>query len=616
MASLTGAKRTLNINIGVMGHVDSGKTSLVKTLSTILSTAALDKHKQEQERGITLDLGFSSFSTEIPDHLKELNIADTLQFTLVDCPGHASLIRTIIGGAQIIDMMILVIDITKGIQTQTAECIVIGEICCAPEDVVIVLNKIDLIPKVEREARIKKAKDQLVKVFARTIFRNAPMIQVSAKVGGEKIAAVGGSKSSAEDGTPSETIGIDTLVETIRTRVRVPQRDPEGTMLFAIDHCFPIKGKGTILTGTVLSGTLRVNDSVEIASLRVEKKIKSMQMFRKPVSEASQGDRVGMCVAGLDAALIERGLATTPSTVPTVHACIAYVRKIRFFKGACASKSRVHVTAGHSTVMATVQFFGYQEAQSQALAVVASRGAAAAAGGGGGGESKGTTSTASSGGGGGNVMRNWSPKEFDASIDYCYQEALVPPKDGAKHGQYALLEFDTPLITPIGSIIIASRLDTDSSTDSCRLVFHGKILNNMEKSSSNVAPGAGVGSGPAVMVGGGEYHHPHEFVQIYKHKERTGTIVRMKSSTDVIVSGMFAKDSDLKRFLNMQVVFECEGGELMKGRVEGKFGSSGKLVVTVPDSSKLKLKQTCYLRFKKYVFDADKKAMHQQPGKR
>ena len=85
--------------------------------------------------------------------------------------------------------------------------------------------------------------------------------------------------------------------------------------------------------GTVLSGTIKINDTIEIASLRIEKKIKSIQMFRKPVQAAGQGDRVGMCVASLDAALIERGLATTPGTVPTVHACIAYVRKIRFFKG-------------------------------------------------------------------------------------------------------------------------------------------------------------------------------------------------------------------------------------------------------------------------------------------
>ena len=84
-------------------------------MSTALSTAALDKHPQSKERGITLDLGFSSFTVPMPEHLQQLP-GQTLQFTLVDCPGHASLIRTIIGGAQIIDMMILVVDVTKGIQ--------------------------------------------------------------------------------------------------------------------------------------------------------------------------------------------------------------------------------------------------------------------------------------------------------------------------------------------------------------------------------------------------------------------------------------------------------------------------------------------------------------------
>lgn len=93
------------------------------------STAAFDKNPQSQARGITLDLGFSSFAVPIPDRLRVPG-KDTLQFTLVDCPGHASLIRTIIGGAQIIDLMLLVIDATKGIQTQTAECIVIGEVTC------------------------------------------------------------------------------------------------------------------------------------------------------------------------------------------------------------------------------------------------------------------------------------------------------------------------------------------------------------------------------------------------------------------------------------------------------------------------------------------------------
>lgn len=100
------------------------QTSLVRALSTVLSTAALDKHPQSRERGITLDLGFSAFSVPPPPSLAASYSA--VQFTLVDCPGHASLIRTVIGGAQIIDMMLLVVDATKGMQTQTAECVVIG----------------------------------------------------------------------------------------------------------------------------------------------------------------------------------------------------------------------------------------------------------------------------------------------------------------------------------------------------------------------------------------------------------------------------------------------------------------------------------------------------------
>ena len=107
----------------------SGKTSLAKALSTTASTAAFDKNPQSKERGITLDLGFSSFQVDSPDHIKDKY--EKTQYTLVDCPGHASLIRTIIGGAQIIDLMILVVDIIKGVQTQTAECLVIGEITCS-----------------------------------------------------------------------------------------------------------------------------------------------------------------------------------------------------------------------------------------------------------------------------------------------------------------------------------------------------------------------------------------------------------------------------------------------------------------------------------------------------
>lgn len=152
--AVSSSKKVLNFNIGVLGHIDSGKTSLVKALSSTASTASFDKNPQSQERGITLDLGFSSFQVPIPEHLKHHDLYDVLQFTLVDCPGHASLIRTIIGGAQIIDMMMLIVDVTKGMQTQTAECLVIGEILC--EKLVVVLNKIDLLKEEKRDVLVEK----------------------------------------------------------------------------------------------------------------------------------------------------------------------------------------------------------------------------------------------------------------------------------------------------------------------------------------------------------------------------------------------------------------------------------------------------------------------------
>ncbi|CUG51402.1 selenocysteine-specific elongation factor, putative [Bodo saltans] len=100
----------LNVNVGILGHVDSGKTSLSKALSTVSSTASFDKNPQSMERGMTLDLGFSSFTVDVSGHnqFAAKNI-QTLQVTLVDCPGHASLIRTVIGGAQIVDCLVVVV---------------------------------------------------------------------------------------------------------------------------------------------------------------------------------------------------------------------------------------------------------------------------------------------------------------------------------------------------------------------------------------------------------------------------------------------------------------------------------------------------------------------------
>lgn len=157
--------------------MDSGKTSLCRILSEITSTASLDKNPQSQERGITLDLGFSAFLTKMPEKFSNKVKEEYLQFTLVDCPGHGSLLKTIIGGAQIIDIMLLVVDITKGIQTQTAECIIIAELFV--DKLIVVLNKIDML---EDQKQIDSKTNALRKVFGKTKFgQDVFMIPVSTK---------------------------------------------------------------------------------------------------------------------------------------------------------------------------------------------------------------------------------------------------------------------------------------------------------------------------------------------------------------------------------------------------------------------------------------------------
>ena len=254
MASASAAAappRLLNVNVGILGHIDSGKTSLARALSTTLSTAALDKHPQSVERGITLDLGFSSFTAPLPARLADAPY-DAVQVTLVDCPGHASLIRTIMGGAQIIDMMLLVIDVNKGapaqrlcgceatrrvlalcrgsltpprragIQTQTAECLVIGEL--TTDQLVVVLNKADLLPEETRTASLAKLQKRLTATFAATRFAGCPQIVVSARPGGGDSMAAGGAWWRARRVRLSGTLLTRAPPHAPATRARRPAR--------------------------------------------------------------------------------------------------------------------------------------------------------------------------------------------------------------------------------------------------------------------------------------------------------------------------------------------------------------------------------------------------------
>lgn len=492
------APQILNINVGVLGHVDSGKTSLAKALSTVSSTASFDKNPQSQARGITLDLGFSSFTVPtVPEHLASPEIS-ALQYTLVDCPGHASLIRTIIGGAQIIDLMMLVIDITKGIQTQTAECLVIGEITCPK--MLIVLNKVDLIASEKREAAIEKLKKRLRQALAKTKFKDAPMVIVSA---------------NPENG---DSEGIENLISNLQTLTTMPQRNVDGPFLFSVDHCFGIRGQGTVLTGTVLQGQVHVNENVEIVTIRESRKVKSMQMFKKPVNMASQGDRVGICVSQFDAKLLERGLVTTPGFVPWIWGAIIDLQTIPYFKGEISSKAKFHISLGHETVLAKITLF-------QGIGPNA--------------------------------------EEFSFERQFLFKENLQEDGDVdsvvGKQSIFALLEFDKALPVVPGCKVLGSKLDINSNSATCRLAFHGQLLEMFEAKDYHLKELPGL--------------------KIYKEKSKTGVVERASNDCEVICKSMFKKETNLALFTGLKVALST--GE--KGVIEDSFGQSGKFKVRIPD---------------------------------
>ncbi|KAI3370139.1 hypothetical protein L3Q82_024927, partial [Scortum barcoo] len=522
--SADGRAATLNFNIGVLGHVDSGKTSLARALSSTASTAAFDKNPQSRERGITLDLGFSSFTVDLPEHLRDAGDQprryDSLQFTLVDCPGHASLIRTIIGGAQIIDLMMLVVDVVKGVQTQTAECLLIGELTCPR--MMVVLNKIDLLPPNKRQSAIEKMTKRLHKTLESTRFKECPVIAVAAKPGGPE----------APD--TEEPLGVPDLIELLKKQTYLPKRDPGGDLLMAVDHCFSIRGQGTVMTGTILQGSLAINDSVEIPALKVTKKIKSVQMFRKPVSGAMQGDRVGVCVTQFDPKLLERGVVCTPGSLRTIYAAIISVRKIGYFKGSLATRAKFHITVGHETVMARVIFFGLPPVSAPEPPS----------------DTKPTPPQPCS---------LETPFTFDR--EYFYQDEYITSQGEASSGpdpeQWALLEFERPVTCPSLCLVIGSKLDTDIHANACRLAFQGYLLHGFEDKGYT------------------ETALPR--LHIYKTKHKEGQVERVTDDYTVIGRNLFKKETNLQLFVGLKVTLST--GET--GIIEGGFGQSGKFKIRV-----------------------------------
>lgn len=255
-----------NIVLGTAGHIDHGKSALVKALTGIDP----DRLKEEKERGITIDLGFA-----------HLIYPDGLTIGIIDVPGHERLIRNMLAGACGIDMVLLVIAADEGIMPQTIEHLNICNILKIKSGI-IVITKIDLVEK----EWLTLIEEDVKKFIKDSFLENADIIHVSAKT----------------------NENIDLLKEKIKEEaLKIQQRSFNGVFRLPIDRVFSLKGFGTVVTGTIFSGKIKVAEEVEILPSKIKTKVRGLQSHGKNLVEACAGQRIAINLQGVEKNLLKRG---------------------------------------------------------------------------------------------------------------------------------------------------------------------------------------------------------------------------------------------------------------------------------------------------------------------
>ena len=279
-----------HVNIGTIGHVDHGKTTLTAAITKVLAAkgyaqfedyADIDKAPEERERGITINTAHVEYRT------------DKRHYAHVDCPGHADYVKNMITGAAQMDGAILVIAATDGPMAQTREHLLLAKQVGVPR-IVVYLNKCDqvddeeLLDLVEMEVR-----DTLSKY----------------DYDGDNTPIIRGSALKALEGDPAAVESINKLMDAVDEWIPTPERDNDKPFLMSIEDVFTITGRGTVVTGRVERGQLKLNDEVEIVGLRDTKKtvVTGIEMFRKTLDYAEAGDNAGVLLRGISRDDVERG---------------------------------------------------------------------------------------------------------------------------------------------------------------------------------------------------------------------------------------------------------------------------------------------------------------------
>ena len=301
-----------HLNVGTIGHVDHGKTTLTAAITTVLSNKGfaekqdydkIDGAPEEKERGITINTAHVEYET------------DKRHYAHVDCPGHADYIKNMVTGAAQMDGAILVVAATDGPMPQTREHILLARQVGVPR-IVCFLNKVDLVDDEEfLELAEMEVRDLLS--FYEFDGDNSPVIQ--------------GSALSALNGEDEGIAAIEKLMESVDEWIPTPERAVDKDFIMPVEDVFSITGRGTVATGSIEQGAIHTGDPVEIIGLGAEKMtstITGVEMFRKILDEGEAGDNVGLLLRGIDKEQIKRGMVIVKPGTITPHTkfkCEVYV---------------------------------------------------------------------------------------------------------------------------------------------------------------------------------------------------------------------------------------------------------------------------------------------------
>ena len=289
-----------HVNIGTIGHIDHGKTTLTAAITKVLAEKGyakyesyenIDKAPEERERGITINTAHVEYETE------------KRHYAHVDCPGHADYIKNMITGAAQMDGAILVVAASDGPMPQTREHILLARQVGFPA-IVVFLNKVDQVDDPELLELVEMEVRELLSKY---------------EFPGDDIPVIAGSALQALEGNEEQKANILKLLDAVDEYIPTPERDKDKPFLMPVEDVFTITGRGTVATGRVERGELKLNDPVEIVGLRDEPRksvATGIEMFRKLLDSAVAGDNVGVLLRGVDRKEIERGqVIAKPGTI-------------------------------------------------------------------------------------------------------------------------------------------------------------------------------------------------------------------------------------------------------------------------------------------------------------